>query len=85
MTTGRKKINAASQEAPQERDEQPQQGRKESMNLIFEIRPDVNGYLHRNRVRACTPCARPVLPGPPRGTRIARSCIKKLHEEVWEM
>jgi hypothetical protein len=69
MTTGEKRFNAASQEAPQERDEQPQQGRKGSMNLIFEIRPDVNGYLHRDRVRACPPCARPALPGPP-GARV---------------
>jgi len=45
MTTGKKRINAASQEAQQERDEQPQQGREDSMNLIFENRPDVNGYL----------------------------------------
>jgi hypothetical protein len=51
MTTGHKRINAASREAPQERDEQPQQRRKGSMNLIFENQPDVNGFPGAPRAR----------------------------------
>jgi hypothetical protein len=51
MTTGEKRINAASQEAQQERDEQPHERREDSKNLIFENRPDVNGYLQRAHIR----------------------------------
>jgi len=70
MTTGEKRSNAASQEAQQEREEQPHVCREDSENLIFENRPDVNGYLQRAHIPRRPPtCLAPFS----RGTRIA--CI----------